>query len=371
MLARHPDNEGWTKLTLQGGSEYAAYFWVGTPAQMQVLHIDTGSRFTWLQCKPCPECHKQNLPVFDPSKSITYDELPCNSSTCKQQDMDDIFQDCTKGSCKYFKGYGDNSISIGTVVSESLTFILSNIAVSNFVMGCGLWNEGLFSEHITGILGLGRGPFSLQNQMNATGFSLCLISPTSKTTSSLNVYGSPLNGYGNTSIVVPLRDTDQRYSSFYLVEFTGIAINGWTLDIPSKVWGFGYDGGVVIDTGSTLTYFPTDAYKVFRLEIERETQNLTRKPSEADMEFCYMDDPLNVYPVIELYFENGSDHGEFLTSLTLTKEQMLWKLKGKVCLAFAEEKGSARTTIGNHQLYGTRLTFDLKQQVLVFTPNDC
>ncbi|KAI4344038.1 hypothetical protein L6164_011315 [Bauhinia variegata] len=287
----------------------AVFLRLGTPVQIILVTVDTGNHFPWSQCQPCSKCHPRFHPLFDPRRLSTMRDLTCDSDTCMIPEMKRIFTNYYKGSCNYDVKYSEQSYSSGRVVTDTLTFTHSDTEVKDFVMGCGDYHEGQLRVHFSGVFGLGRSPLSVQSQLNAKAFSLCLVRPISDKPTTLDFYEFPpkQNQYDSNPIMVPLR-----------------------------VWGYGlnYDGGVVIDTGSTIMQLPSDAYRVVSSEISRTIRNLAYKAGHKGLglEFCYADDPSNVYPTVELYFENGSSEGERFVSLKLGTEQILYRPeRGVVC----------------------------------------
>ncbi|KAJ1428146.1 Xylanase inhibitor, C-terminal [Sesbania bispinosa] len=336
-----------------------------------------GSPISWSQCDPCTNCYPMQRSPFNTQASSTFKKLGCYSDTCLIPKMREVFGHCTEITCRYNVKYHRESRSFGVMVTDTLNFEYSNIEVKDFIMGCGDSYEGPFWTQFSGVFGLGRGPLSVQSQLHASAFSFCPVGHGSEKPSSLEFYDTPpavdQHGVGNSSIMVPLRE-NSAYPYYYFMQFVGIGINGFMLDIPSRVWGYGlnYDGGVIIDIGTTLTYLPSDAYSVFRSEIRRTDHNLTKKPAYEGLEFCYKDDPSNVYPSIEFYFENGNIAGENFVSYNLNNNQLLIRAEeGTVCLSFAEGKSSALTVIGSNQLQGTLLTYNLVDEILVLTFNKC
>ncbi|TKY73242.1 Aspartic proteinase nepenthesin-2 [Spatholobus suberectus] len=358
---------------------YAMFLWVGTPVQIVFVTIDTGSPITWFQCDPCSNCYPMQRAPFNTRASSSFRELGCYSDACLIPTMRDIFGNCTAWTCRYNVEYASakesQSRSFGVMVTDTLNFEHSNVQAKDLIMGCGDSYEGPFRTQFSGVFGLGRGPLSVQSQLHAKAFSFCIVSLGSEKASSLKFYDTPpkVDQHGNDSIMVPLSE-NSRYPYYYFVQFVGIGINGFMLDIQSRVWGYGlnYDGGVVIDTGTVLTYLPRDAYSVFRSEIRTTDGNLTKKPGYDELEFCYEEGPTNVYPTIEFYFENGNIAGENFVSFKLDNNQLLFRAEeGTVCLPFAEGKNSALTVIGSNHLQGTLLTYDLVNEILVFTYNKC
>ncbi|KAK6137185.1 hypothetical protein DH2020_029072 [Rehmannia glutinosa] len=91
--------------------EYLMKIRIGTPPVEILAIVDTGSDLTWTQCLPCPECYKQEAPLFDPKNSKTYTNVSCNSLECQLSDSLDCSENAT--SCKYDVLYQNYSFSRG------------------------------------------------------------------------------------------------------------------------------------------------------------------------------------------------------------------------------------------------------------------
>ncbi|KFK29560.1 hypothetical protein AALP_AA7G149800 [Arabis alpina] len=117
---------------------------------MQLLHMDTGSDLTWLQCSPCTHCYRQSIPIFDPSRSYTY-RNEFDSCRSDEYSMPILRFNAKTRFCEYTNEYVDGTQSRGTLVKETLTF--------NTIYG-------------TGILGLGYGELSLVHRFGKK-FSYC------------------------------------------------------------------------------------------------------------------------------------------------------------------------------------------------------
>lgn len=118
---------------------------------MQLLYVDTGSDLLWLQCHPCRNCYPQSLPILDPSKSYTYRNESCNTSTLS------LTFDAKTECCGYSTKYMDCTGSISTLAKEKLTFNTiysesSSASLPNVVFGCGHYNYGKLLQG-TGVLG--------------------------------------------------------------------------------------------------------------------------------------------------------------------------------------------------------------------------
>ncbi|RLM79718.1 protein ASPARTIC PROTEASE IN GUARD CELL 2-like isoform X1 [Panicum miliaceum] len=112
--------------------EYVITVGIGSPAATQTMLIDTGSDVSWVQCKPCSQCHSQADPLFDPSSSSTYSPFSCSSATCAQLGQEG--NGCSSSQCQYIVTYGDGSSTTGTYSSDTLA--LGSNTVRNFQFGC-------------------------------------------------------------------------------------------------------------------------------------------------------------------------------------------------------------------------------------------
>ncbi|XP_071680621.1 aspartyl protease family protein At5g10770-like [Lolium perenne] len=181
-----PDRPGTYLDTL----EFVVIVGFGTPAQSSAIIFDTGSDVSWIQCQPCTgHCYQQHDPLFDPSKSSTYSVVPCGTPACSVAGGN-----CNGTTCLYTVHYGDGSSTSGALSQETLTFTSAR-TFSGFTFGCGTTNLGDFGE-VDGLLGLGRGHFSLPSQTTSSfggSFSYCM--PSFNTTPGYLTIGStPVTG---------------------------------------------------------------------------------------------------------------------------------------------------------------------------------
>ncbi|XP_031378200.1 aspartic proteinase CDR1-like [Punica granatum] len=63
------------------GVTFLASMSIGQPPIPQLLIVDTGSSLSWVQCASCRGCSRQVVPLFDPSKSSTYVDIPCTAGS--------------------------------------------------------------------------------------------------------------------------------------------------------------------------------------------------------------------------------------------------------------------------------------------------
>lgn len=259
-------------------------------------------------------------------------------------------------------------LSEGTLALETLT--LGRTVIRKTAIGCGHWNEGMFVG-AAGLLGLGGGPMSFVGQLGAQtegAFGYCLLSRGGTTESSGSLqFGRQAVPVG--AVWVPLVH-NPLFPSFYYISLSGLGVGGIRVPIPEdtfRVTDLG-DGGVVMDTGTAVTRFPTVAYNAFRDAFLAQTTNLPRATSGVSIfDTCY---DLNGFvtvrvPTVSFYFSSGQ-------VLTLPAKNFLIPADdvGTFCFAFAPSL-SGLSIIGNIQQEGIQISVDAANGFVGFGPNVC
>ncbi|KAL4634090.1 hypothetical protein ACB092_04G172300 [Castanea dentata] len=340
----------------QLGGEYVANFWVGSPPQRVGFLIDTGSSLMWLQCLPCDECYNQTEgPIYDPAQSSSYKEIECNSTQCHHEEY--IIQPCNgydyegistnnsttaEEQCGYHYGYADGEASAGRMIKEKLTFIMDQEAVENIVMRCSDSFGGNYTGKYAGIL---------DQLVGVTNFSFCLLNPSFKDLTTFDFF---YLGPKNTSetVITPFMIPRFEKSNQYYVSFSGISINDILLPIPLSYWhrssssGNGDDNGVLIDSGSSLTWFPKEVYTIFQDSFMKFTSKaLHQLEHPATIQTMYTDVH---FPIVKFHFISNSTFTA--SSITLITSQLFLDIDNNTyCLAFAPASYNF-TVIGSHQL---------------------
>jgi len=344
--------------TSQGSGEYFSRVGVGQPAKPFYMVLDTGSDINWLQCKPCSDCYQQADPVFDPTLSSSYYPLTCDAQQCQNLEM----SACRNGRCLYQVSYGDGSFTVGEYVTETLSFGGSG-SVNKVAIGCGHDNEGLFVG-AAGLLGLGGGPLSLTSQLKATSFSYCLVDRDSGKSSTLE-FNSPRPG---DSVTAPLL-RNKKVDTFYYVELTGFSVGGQMVSIPPETFAVDQSGvgGVIIDSGTAITRLRTQGYNSLRDAFKAMTQNLRPADGVALFDTCYDLSSLQSVrvPTVAFHFTGGKTWALPAKNYLIPVDSA-----GTYCFAFAPT-ASSLSIIGNVQQQGTRVSFDLANSVVGFSPNKC
>ncbi|CAL9181552.1 unnamed protein product [Musa hybrid cultivar] len=257
-----------------GGGEYVITVGYGTPSREQTVIMDTGSDLSWIQCKPCNKCYRQQEPIFDPSQSSSYAVIPCNSSDCTQ-----LPRSCSS-SCAYGITYGDGSTTSGVYSYDRLT-LSPNDVIEDFLFGCGTDNEGLFQD-TAGLVGLGRGKRSLVSQTSQvyhSVFSYCL--PSTPSSTGFLKLGEP-GGASNT--VYTRMQTISKYRNHYFVDLIGISVDGKQLALSPSVFR---SGGTFLDSGTTFTYLPPSAYEALTSAFREHMSQYPTAPPTHGLDTCY------------------------------------------------------------------------------------
>ena len=339
--------------------EFVVVVGFGTPAQPATLMFDTGSDVSWIQCQPCTgHCYKQDDPLFDPSRSSTYGVVPCGTPACALAGGR-----CNGTTCLYNVHYGDGSSTSGALSQETLTFTSSR-AFSSFVFGCGTTNLGDFGD-VDGLLGLGRGMLSLPSQTASSlggSFSYCLPSFNS-TPGYLTVGSTAVSGKVQYTAMIKKPE----YPSFYFVELVSINIGGYVLPVPSTVFT---KGGTLLDSGTSLTYLPEEAYTLLCDRFKFTMQGAKPAPAFDDLDTCYdfSGQGAIVIPAVSLIFSDGAIFDLNFYGIMIFPD----KTQPAVgCLAFASGAGLPFSIVGNTQQRSTEVIYDVGAERIGFISNSC
>lgn len=193
-------------------------------------------------------------------------------------------------------------------------------------------------------------------------FSYCLVSRGTGSSGSL-VFGREALPVGAAWVNL-IRNP--RAPSFYYIGLSGVGVGGMQVPLPESIFELG-NGGVVMDTGTAVTRFPTAAYVAFRDAFIAETASLPRAPGVSIFDTCYN---LNGFvavrvPTVSFYFSGGP-------ILTLPARNFLIPVDevGTFCFAFAPSP-SGLSIIGNIQQEGIQISIDGANGFVGFGPNVC
>jgi hypothetical protein len=352
--------------------EYMMDMAIGTPPRHYSSIMDTASDLVWTQCAPCLLCVDQPTPYFDPAKSSTYRTLPCASSMCNAL----YYPLCYQNLCIYQYFYGDAANTAGVLANETFTFgtNTTRVTVPRIAFGCGNLNAGSLANG-SGMVGLGRGPLSLVSQLGSPRFSYCLTSFQSPTPSRLYFGSYATLNITNTSSSGPVQKTpfivNPALPTMYFLNMTGISVGGYRLPIDPSVFTINEGdgtGGVIIDSGTTLTYLAQPAYDAVRAAFRSQISLPLVNGTWSDiLDTCFQWPPPPrrsiTLPVVVFHFD-GAD-----MELPLQNYMLVDAISGGLCLAMASsEDGSI---IGNFQHQNFHVLYDLENSFLSFVPAPC
>eukprot|EP01018_Ginkgo_biloba_P026570 Gb_02537 [translate_table: standard] len=352
-------------------NQYIVELGLGTPPVRFPAMIDTGSDLIWAPCNPnqCNDDCRQN---YSPVKSSTPTRVSCKIPLCKA-----LPSSCTNG-CQYRYSYGyGNSSSNGILLFETLTFPTrsnKNILVSHIALGCSYEIQGI--PRGIGFIGLGRGPLSLVSQLGSKinyKFSYCLVSnkdAPSKT--SHLIFGDPADGFLSEMKSTPLiQNPVSKTASYYYVGLDGISVGGKLLDIPAGAFDFKSDGsgGLIMDTGSQLTYLDSRAYD----PLKKAVHSLLNLPqvdgSNLGLDLCYQLSSTGNYgnrvnaPDVVFHFLRGAGY-------TLAEENYLVEINNMMCLTMVPSR-LGFSIIGAIQQQNFHILYDNSKKIVSFAPRNC
>ncbi len=177
------------------------------------------------------------------------------------QDLPEI-TGCPTAGCQYLYEYGGGGSTRGNLATDTVTF--GNASVPSLGFGCGHNNTGFAG--LDGIVGLGQGPLSLISQLSNAGviskrFSYCLVSYSSQNSSPLLLGDLAVTSAPPGVAYTPIQ-ANPVYPTYYYLHLDGISVAGIRLKYPPATFAIDSsgNGGLILDSGTTITYLATDAY---------------------------------------------------------------------------------------------------------------
>ncbi|KAF5730745.1 putative Eukaryotic aspartyl protease family protein [Tripterygium wilfordii] len=343
-------------VVIPNGGDYLMKIYVGSPPVEVLAIADTGSDLIWIQCTPCDQCYKQDAPLFNPSKSSTYKELSCATKLCQAlpKSMCGSTQEC-----KYSYSYGDRSYTIGILSSETIGLDSSNGEQVSFpasAFGCGHRNNGTFTRHVAGLVGLGGGPLSLVSQLAdqiENKFSYCLLPMSSSTNSKLRFGQAAIL---SRSEVVSTPIISKSPPTFYFLTLEGISIGGKIAKAPQS------QGNIVIDSGTTLTLLQSNLYNQLEAIVKEAIGvNPVADPS-GTLDLCFQAESVrSKLPEMVFHFTGADIHLPPLNTFA--------KFDNLVCMLIAPSEEFS--IFGNLAQVNFQVEYDLQQKKVSFAPTDC
>ncbi|ESW27860.1 hypothetical protein PHAVU_003G238400 [Phaseolus vulgaris] len=361
---RHPNARMRLHDDLLLNGYYTTRLWIGTPAQMFALIVDTGSTVTYVPCSSCEQCGRHQDPKFQPDSSSTYEPVKCTI---------DCNCDGDRIQCVYERQYAEMSTSSGVLGEDIISFgNQSDLPPQRAVFGCENVETGdLYSQHADGIMGLGRGDLSIMDQLVdknviSDSFSLCY--------GGMDVGGGAmvLGGISPPSDMV-FGYSDPVRSPYYNIDLKEIHVAGKQLPLNANI----FDGkhGTVLDSGTTYAYLPEAAFLAFKDTILKELQSLKQisGPDPNYNDICFSGAGIvasqlsKSFPVVDMVFGNGDKY-------SLAPENYMFrhsKVRGAYCLGIFQNGKDPTTLLGGIVVRNTLVMYDREQEKIGFWKTNC
>jgi hypothetical protein len=343
-----------------GSGDYLIQMAIGTPALSFSATMDTGSDLVWTKCNPCTDCSTSS--IYDPSSSSTYSKVLCQSSLCS------TFSCNNDGDCEYVISYGDRSSTSGILSDE--TFSISSQSLPHIAFGCGHDNQGF--DKVGGLVGFGRGSLSLVSQLGPSmgnKFSYCLVSRTDSSKTSPLFIGNTASLKATTVGSTPILQSS--LNNHYYLSLEGISVGGQSLAIPTGTFDIQSDGsgGLIIDSGTTLTYLQQTAYDAVKKAMMSSINLPQADGSSVGLDLCFNQQGSSNpgFPSVTFHFK-GADYD-------VPKENYLFpdSTNDIVCLAMLPTNSDLGNIaiFGNVQQQNYQILYDNENNVLSFAPTAC
>ncbi|KAG6544530.1 hypothetical protein Mapa_014048 [Marchantia paleacea] len=356
---------------------------------VQIVRLvpDTGSYFTWFQCRPCIRCYPQRWKLFNPVISQRYNALDQTDGYCQSVlgtamgvSADEVF-------CNYRALYQDGTISLGRVATNTFRFL--SLDAGNYLFlnqlgfGCGYRNRQGRNTGMSGILGLSRfGGISWPEQMLpviGASYGFCLPIAGTREDSGYIVLGddgmpAPGQGYQTVNFAVGGR---QEY--FYL-DAVDMMLQGVGVGVPPNTFNFNQDGtgGLMMDTGTMISDFIPAAYTVFRDAYRTAMLPLlgpVKFSGKLGLDTCYDVTNIDVdnlaLPIMGFMLRNGLQFqftriGSYFTYFTTSGRPVL-------CLPMIpyDDARHRWSIFGAYQMMQTHMNFDVPNNRLIWRSDAC
>ncbi|KAK1268556.1 Protein ASPARTIC PROTEASE IN GUARD CELL 1 [Acorus gramineus] len=362
-----------------GTGQYFVRLRLGTPAQKFVLVADTGSDLTWVNCRyrrrRCARCaadRGRRRRVFVADESESFRPISCASRLCRNTLPFSLTTCPSRASpCAYDYGYADGSKAQGFFASESMTITLSNrrnTKLKGLVVGCTSSFVGSSFNEADGVLGLGYSntSFATESTRQFGGrFAYCLVDHLSpKSISGYLVFGGSNRFKPNIRYAKLVIEPE--FEPFYGVEVIGISIGGTVLRIPLSVWDIRGQGGVIIDSGTSLTSFVKPAYLMVMSALTESLKGFKRV-RVTPFEFCFNSTGFNdsLVPSLVIHFTGPA-------RFEPPKKSYIIDVADRVkCVGFLSASWPGVSTIGNIIQQNFKWEFDVVNKRLGFQPSSC
>ncbi|GLU03866.1 hypothetical protein SLE2022_210390 [Rubroshorea leprosula] len=343
---------------------------IGQPSKPYFLDLDTGSDLTWLQCDaPCVHCVEAPHPFYRPSNDL----VPCRDPLCESLHPPGEHQCDNPDQCDYEVEYADGGSSLGVLVRDVFALNYTNGAPLNprLALGCGYDQLSGTSHHpLDGILGLGRGKTSIMSQL----YSQSLVR---------NVVGHCLSGRGGgflffgdglyDSSRIVWTSMSSELPKLYSPGLAELVFSGKTTGLKDLI--------VVFDSGSSYTYFNSQAYQnlLYLMNKELAGKPLKEATDDQTLPLCWkgrrpfksVRDVRKFFKSISLAFKSNGAKTQFELP---PESYLIISNKGNVCLGIlnGSDVGLKNLNIiGDISMQDRMVIYDNEKQLIGWAPANC
>ncbi len=249
-----PGNYATIPLSTPDGSFYTAMITVGT--QVFAVDVDTGSTTTGIASSACTSCGV--TPLYAPGGTATDDHSTASTV------------------------YADNTRWSGEIYTDNLGFANGTPSVPVALVGITA-QKGFFSgNEYQGIMGLGPDELLENNTTSyltaavkaglspVLGFEMCPDRGT------MWLGGFDPAAASAAPQFTPMLPIDGNNNPYYAVELDDLGLGGTSLGFGASTFQ-----DPIVDTGTSLTYFPTSAFDALMTKVNTSTGFTTLFPSQT------------------------------------------------------------------------------------------
>ena len=368
---------------------YYTTLYVGDNKVKQTYVIDTASSIMSSPCSPCEECGKHKSPFYFDVNHV-HKPLKCSSKICQLTPSNVCSKKKMKNlsgkSCAFKVGRAGGDGISGYYIRD-IVYLETDKRVENPLLhrktyrsyalpvGCTTGESGRYKELTTdGIMGMSNSPKSFMSILyklkiaNRNIFSLC---------------------FGLRGGYMSLGEVDKTYHKSHTIQYAPLLTSSidYLVKLTSLKIGDDSDKGIIkvpliasIDTGNTISYFPSKVYKRiithFKAFCKEQNGKCGNFTYNDELGYCAsFSDRESLFKAIYQYWPN--------ITLQFGESEYIWKpinyyyyyfnftkVQRKACLGFDYHK-SSEIILGANFIHGHDIIFDREKKRLGFVPADC
>ena len=359
---------------INGDSRYLNYYYatlyLGKNKSPQVYILDTGSSITTSPCDQCTSCGEHLNPKY--ALENTSKILSCDDNKCKLAPV----SGCKNNKSSFHISYAEGSRLSGIYIDQDIYFeeinLEPNITNQSYSLpiACTTTETHLFQTQLAdGIMGLNNNENSFVGLMYKLGiiqkniFSLCF-----EHDGGYFSIGKIYDEYHYNKDIKYVDLVSKNFGS-YTINFNYLKIGNDQVD---------FNGKAVIDSGTTITYFPPSKFKEI-MKIILNKCNLSKKCGKliktANFGYCAkVKDENELNKIVNEGWGNITfSFGDYQFNWTPKNYHYIYKPSEKeinVCLGFDEDRRQ-NTLLGTTFMHGYDIIFDRENHKIGFVEADC